>query len=237
MDRKILLSIFVLALLILPVSSASAQTTTLSASPAPRDLLINKVASKTANLKDTAKERLAQANTLKTQAASREASMAGKVASISGTLRAKLQSFRDKKKAATIERISDAITKINQRRSSQMLQHVDTMNSLANRTESRAISAQEAGTDVSLAMSEIQMAKTELAKAKTAVEDQSKKTYDINIASESGAKVAVKSTRDLLEQDLKATHGLVKEARRVLINALTKLAQSLGEGGTTNGTN
>lgn len=233
MNKKILLSLFIFTVILFPVSSVSAQTTT-----RPRDALINRIASKSAEPTATnSADRVTAQTNARPQVASREASPAGRIASGSAALRAKLQTFRDKKKAATIERINEAISRINQRRSSQMLQHVDVMNGILSKAESKVVAIQGAGQDVSMVMGDIQTAKAELAKAKTAVEDQSKKTYDINIASESGAKAAVKSTRDLLEQDLKATHGLVKEARRVLINAITKLAQSLGEGGTANGTN
>ena len=228
MSKKTLLALFLFSFVILtfPLTEVSAQTASAEAKTS-RTLLMERAASREANAK-TAKTM--QAEGLKPMLASREASMAGKMASGSAALREKLQMFKDKKKATIIERINENFAKINQRRSGQMMQHVDTLQTIASKAESRATSAQEAGTDISAVMTELRSVQTEISKAKSAVEAQSKKTYEITIASESGAKAAVKSTRDLLEQDLKSTHNLVKEARRLLMNVITKLGQAVGEG-------
>ena len=167
--------------------------------------------------------------TAKERAASKAADLRPLVASGGGTLRDKLKTFKDQKKAALIERISQTFVNINQRRTSEMLRHIDTMNMILSKAQDRATTAQSAGTDVSAATTDMTSASNALANAKTAVEGQSKKTYDIKIASESGARADVKLMRDALEKDLKSTHELVAESRRILINAIVKLAQSLGE--------
>jgi len=160
------------------------------------------------------------------------ANLRDKVATRGAMLKEKLAMFKDKRKATTIERISTSLTNVNQKRTSAMMQHVDVLMGVLAKAEDRLLEAETSGTDVTSVKTELGLSKTALANAKTAVEEQSKKTYEIKISTESAAKAEVKQTRDLLEQDLKATHGLLKESRRIMINALTKMSQLLG-GGTT----
>jgi hypothetical protein len=166
--------------------------------------------------------------------ASTAANLRDKVASRGALLREKLATFKDKRKVTIIERISTSLTNINQRRTSAMMQHVDVLMGILSKAESRLLEAETSGIDVAAVKTELGLGKTALANAKTAVEEQSKKTYEIKISTESAAKAETKQTRDLLEQDLKATHGLLKESRRIMINALTKMSQLMGGGTQTN---
>jgi hypothetical protein len=167
--------------------------------------------------------------TAKEKMASKAADVRPLVASGSGTLRDKLKTFKDQKKAVIIERISQTLANINQRRTAEMLRHVDTMNGILGKAQDRANASNGEGKDVSSVTTDFTSASNALANAKTAVETQSKKTYDIKISSESGARADVRLTRDALQKDLKSTHELVSEARRTLINAIIKLAQVTGE--------
>lgn len=231
MSKKYLFSLLVLSILLLPSAvfaetksaSSSAKTPAVERRLAQETLIKEKQASK--------------AGEIRQKIASKEANMKEKVASRVATLKDKLAAFKDKRKVAAVERISTNLTNVNQRRTSQMMKHVDTLMGILTRAEEHVVSGQAAGSDVSAVTTELGLSKTALANAKVAVEVQSKKTYEIQVASESGIRADAKESRDMLEADLKATHGLVKEARRVLINALVKLSQTMGGGTPTNESN
>lgn len=202
--------------------TTTASTTTISPSKSPMA---------SASPKTTAAPLKKVAEVMKDKTASKGADLKEKlmVASGGGTLKDKLKAFRDQKKADIIERISKSLATVNQKRTSEMLRHIDTMNGILAKAQDRASAASGEGKDTSGVVSDLTSATNALANAKTAVETQSKKSYDIKISSESGAKADVRLTRDALQKDLKSTHELVAEARRTLINALIKLAQALGE--------
>jgi len=211
MSKKYLFSLLVLSVLLLP-SAVFAQVK--SATPSARIPAVEK--------------RMAQQALIQDKQASKAGEVRQKIASRAATLKDKLAVFKDKRKASAVERISTNLTNVNQRRTSQMMQHVDTLTGILTKAEERVVTAQGAGNDVLAISAELGLSKTALANAKLAVDVQSKKTYEIQVASESGIRADAKESRDMLHADLKATHGLVKEARRALINALVKLGQAIG---------
>lgn len=140
-------------------------------------------------------------------------------------LKAKLQTFKDKKKAATVERVNTTLAMINKKQTDQMLKHLDKMSELLSRLETRVSS--QSGKDTTQATKAIADAKTSISTARTAVQAQQAKDYTITATSEVKVKDDAKKERDLLHTDLSSTRGLVIKAKQAVANAIQVAATTL----------
>lgn len=150
-----------------------------------------------------------------------------KIASHAATLHAKLQTFRDQKKAAIIDQINTTLAGINKTRTTEMTAHLDMMSAIVTKLEAR-VTGVGTGKDTASASAAITSAKTAIDTARTAVTTQAGNDYTITVTSETVARVQVKATRDKLFKDLSTTHGLVVAARQAVANAISTASTLLG---------
>lgn len=159
---------------------------------------------------ETRKEIVAQkVDTLKERMATKEAA-----------LKAKLDAFRDRKKATAAARISENLNKINDKQTSQMLKHLDKMTSILNRLEDRVNRGTPDIKDAALAQTAIADAEAAITTASSAVKAQSEKEYTLSVSSESKVRTDAKGTRDQLHTDLRAVRKLVIDAKQAVANAI-----------------
>lgn len=174
---------------------------------------------------------------LEVKTASREARMEERkenMASRAGALKARLQAFKDKTKAITAERVSDNLTKINKQRTAEMNKQLDKMSGLVARLEKRVAEVKLKGTDTTVVESSIAKVKEAITSARSAVKAQSEKDYTITVSSETNIKTDVKSSRNLLYNDLNAVHMQIVSVRKQLSETISLAASSLK--GVGNGT-
>jgi hypothetical protein len=131
------------------------------------------------------------------------------IASRSAELKARLALFKDKRKAALAEKISTNLNKINERITTQMLEHLTQI--------AKVLAKAEAKDEADPSVVE---AKTAVTTATDAVEAQQQKDYTISIATESAARASVKAKRDELHTDLMSVHDLIMEARKATATAI-----------------
>ena len=128
-----------------------------------------------------------------------------KMATKEAALKAKLETFRDKKKAEVADRVNSNLNQINEKQTMQMLKHLDKMSALLTKLETR--------TGGSTAIIDT---KASIASATAAVKDQAAKDYTITITSESAVKKDAKKVRDALHTDLKNVRKLVIDAKQAV---------------------
>lgn len=157
-----------------------------------------------------------------------------KVASREAMLKEKLQKFRDKKKAAVVERINTNLEQMNARRTQQMLSMLNKMSDILTRLETRISESKDATKDFTQARSEITTAKTAISVAKSSVEAQMKKEYTVTVTSETKSKDDVTLARNGLSNDLKVSHDLVVAARQAVAKAISTTVSTV-KGGASNG--
>lgn len=135
-----------------------------------------------------------------------------KIASKEAVLKAKLDAFKDKRKAEIAQRVSSNLNKINAKRTEQMTKNLQVMTNILGRLESKATGAS--------ASAEIAKAKDAIASAQSAVTAQSEKDYTVTVTTENKIRVDTKAKRDQLMKDLQATRKLVIDAKQSLANAI-----------------
>lgn len=158
------------------------------------------------NKKENVQERI---TTLKERTASGEAQ-----------LKEKLQKFRDKKKADIAERINTNLNEINQKRTEQILKHLDKMSSILDRLEARVREKAPDIKDATAARAAVASARGTIATAKAEAKMQAEKDYTIQVSTERRIKTDVKKTRDELHTDLTALRSLVTNAKQAVTNAI-----------------
>lgn len=147
-------------------------------------------------------------------------------------LKARLQAFKDKKKAEITERVSNNLSKINKNRTDHFLKFLDKAAGVLNKLETRVNGT--VGKDTTSAKAAIADARVALASAKAAVQAQAAKDYTITVSSETKVRSDVTSVRDRLHQDLQAIRKQVVDAKQSVANAIKVASTSLG--GNKNGT-
>lgn len=216
MKKFVIAQVFTLSLLIIP-NIASAQTTNTSTSVRPTAMMLRE---KTLNMP---------------QNASREAVLAPKMmlrkentASIGAILKQRLQTFKNKEKAKLVEMVSQNLTIINQNRTAQMLQNLNTMSQLLSKLETRVGSASTSGKDITAITSSIAQARIAISSASAAVNTQAAKEYGITVSTESTVNKDAQIARNSLFNDLKATYDNVVAARNSVKNAITTAISTFG---------
>lgn len=137
-----------------------------------------------------------------------------KMASREAALKAKLEKFKDKKKAEVADRVNTNLNEINQKQTEQMLKHLDKMSALLTKLGSSG--------------SSISDAKTAIASASAAARAQAEKDYTITITAESAVKKDAQKVRDALHTDLRNVRKQVIAAKQAVANAI-RTVRSKGE--------
>lgn len=146
-----------------------------------------------------------------------------KIASREAAFKNKLSKFRDKDKAALVERINTTLSQINQKRTADMTNYVNRMSEILSKVEARAGSNSDASASAAIAN-----AKASITSAKQAVESQAQNDYTIEVSSESTVRADAKKARDKLHEDLQATRKTVVDAKQAVAEAIRSVAKSLG---------
>ena len=153
-------------------------------------------------------------------------------------LKVKLQSIKDERKKAAVERIDARLGEINANRMNELTKALDKIEGVLRRVSDRADRAVDKGIDVAAVKTAVTQADTAIASARSAVTAQTGKTYPLAVAGEATLRMDVKSSRDALEKDLRAVREAVKAAHEAVRNAAVTLAQTprINEVPTTMGT-
>lgn len=148
-----------------------------------------------------------------------------KMASREGALKAKLQKFKDQKKANLAERINTNLNIISQNHIRMWEKHLNTMSAITDKLENRVNQGTPDIKDPEAAREAISLARTAIASASSAVSLQALNDYTINITSESRIRTAAKLQRDKLHKDISSVRKLVIEAKQKVAGAV-RIAKS-----------
>lgn len=151
-------------------------------------------------------------------------------ASQAAALRAKLLSFRNKQKAAIVDRVNTNLANINLKRTEEMMRHLDLLSNIITTLETRVNAV--TGKDTTSAKTAIAAAKVAIDSARQAVTAQQSKDYTITVTSETNVKADVLKERLALLNDLEADHQLIVAARQAVAAAISATAEL---GGISNG--
>jgi len=158
------------------------------------------------------------------------ATMREKLASKEAALKLKLQTFRDQKKATAAARISTNLNQINQKQTTQMQKHLDTMTSILDRLETRVNQPTSDIKDPASAKAAIASVRETIATASAAVSAQAQKDYTIQVTSESRIGIDAKAQRDKLRTDILVLRKAVIDAKQAVANAIRVAKSGLKEG-------
>lgn len=133
----------------------------------------------------------------------------------------KLQEIKDQKKQNLVQKISDKINEINQKKTTQMMEVLDKMGKILDRIESEATLG-DFGTLGSLGSLEnlIKNARSAIETAKTAVQAQQEKEYVVLITTEGNLRINVGQTVSMMENDVRTTRQKVIDARKAVFDAV-----------------
>lgn len=151
--------------------------------------------------------------------------MKAKIASREAAVKAKLQQFKDQRKASIALRVNTNLNKINQNQTDQMLKHLDKMTALLDKLEARVSSNSPDIKNPAAANQAISDAREAVANAKTAVQAQAQKDYTLQVSTETKIRTDAKSMRDQLHTDLSAVRKQVIAAKQKVADAV-RIAKS-----------
>lgn len=148
------------------------------------------------------------------------ANMREKLASKEAVLRARLQTFKDQKKATAAARISTNLNKINQNQTTQMQRHLDLMSTILEKLESRVNQPTPDIKDPAAAKAAIASARAVIATASTAVSTQAQKDYTVQATNENRIRIDAQAMRNKLHTDILALRKIVIDAKQTVANAI-----------------
>lgn len=143
-----------------------------------------------------------------------------RIASKEAVLKARLEQFRDQKKAEITERVSNNLNRINEKHTQMMLKFLDRASVILGKLEVRVSSGASDIKDAEVAKGAIASAKDVIASASAAVNAQAEKDYTIEVTSESRVKTDAQASRKLLHDDLQAVRKIVIDAKQAVANAI-----------------
>ncbi len=159
---------------------------------------------------------------------------------IRSNVQSKIRQFKDQNRQKSAEKIIRQTNHINKTLTNHFNNVLDKLEFILNKVDSRAKKAAINGQDVSSVNTAIQKAKEAIAAARTAVANQSKKTYDIDVSTitqdpsaPDGQNALVstfreqfQSLRDQLKQDLFSLRdGAVKNAKNAVQDTFKALSK------------
>lgn len=202
----IFLGIFLLVVFVYPVNAVTTDTA-VSANATEG------AATKAQRLQD-------RINTKKENLSNKIAEVKDKQASRAAVLKAKLQVFRNQKKAEITEKVSINLNAINKNRTNQMQNHLDRMSVLLDKLQVRVDQQTADIKDLSLVRSAIASAEAAIATASAAVSAQAQKDYTVSITSEAKVRADVKAQRDKLHSDLLVLRKIIIDAKQSVASAI-----------------
>ncbi|MBI2051847.1 hypothetical protein HYT33_03750 [Candidatus Roizmanbacteria bacterium] len=139
--------------------------------------------------------------------------------------RQKLKEIRDKRKQAVVERIDTKMTKVNERRTSRWVEVLNKLSSIMERLQKKTDDAKTQGKDTKAAEDAIFKANDAIATAQSTVSSQAGREYVIELGEESAVRGAVGAVVNQLQQDLRATHKAVVDAKQAVMNVSGEVAK------------
>ena len=146
----------------------------------------------------------------------RKAAMASREAA----LKARLDAFKDKRKAQATERVSTNLNKINEKHTQMMLKFLTRASEILTKLENRVNQATPDIKDMTAAKDAIASAKAAIASATEAVNLQAAKDYTITVTSEGRVKDDAQASRKQLHEDLLVVRRQVIAAKQAVSNAI-----------------
>lgn len=182
-----------------------------------------------------AEESTSPARTHKAIVQNRMEAVREKIASREAALKAKLQTFRDQRKAALAEKINQTLAMINKKQTDQMKKHLDLMTTLLNKLQDRVDRGTPDIKDKDAALAAIADSRAKIASTSAAVTAQSLKDYTIVVTSETTVQADARAARDRLHTDLFALRKLVIDAKQSVANAIRVAHSGSNKEGTQSG--
>ncbi|MDP3726865.1 MAG: hypothetical protein Q8Q96_00950 [bacterium] len=137
----------------------------------------------------------------------------------------RLQTIRDEKKKAAVERIDTKIANMNEVQTVRFTTVLTKLQSILDRVSQKVKAAEANGKDTALADAAIADAQAAIDKAKAAVSAQAAKTYIIQISDEAALRNSVGATTSQFKKDLRDVHKLIIDAKQAVQNTVRELAK------------
>ncbi len=148
------------------------------------------------------------------------ASMKEKLASKEAVLRARLQTFKDQKKATAAARISTNLNTINQNQTTQMQKYLDIMSGILDKLEARVNQPTPDIKNPAAAKAAITSARATVASASAEVAAQAQKDYTIQATTEARIRIDAQAMRDKLHTDILSMRKGVVDTKEAVVNAI-----------------
>lgn len=143
-------------------------------------------------------------------------------------LRAKLQSFKDQRKANLVDKINSNLDTINKRRTTQMTAILEKLSKIVDKIETKteeSSASEENKEKIRVQASDL---RASIDSTREAITSQSAMDYTIKISSESAAKADARTSRDALHKDLQLAHSLVKQVRKDVVELISSYGSLIG---------
>lgn len=137
----------------------------------------------------------------------------------------RLQTIRNEKKKAAVERIDIKIANMNEAQTIRFTSILVKLQSILDRVSQKASEAKANGKDTTALDSSITTAQAVIDSAKTAVSAQAAKAYSIQISDEATLRNSVGATTSQFRKDLRDVHKAVVDAKQAVQNAVGELAK------------
>lgn len=136
----------------------------------------------------------------------------------------KVKALTDENKKAALERITEAISNINENKTSRWAAVLDLLSGIIERIKTSLATLETEGTDVTSAVALVTAAESAIADASDAVELQAGKTYILEIEGETNLGQVVRPVMQQFKQDLRTTLTSILNARDAVRQAARGLA-------------
>lgn len=149
----------------------------------------------------------------------------GKIEAKRAELKQNLAKIKDERKKAAAERIYQELNKLNERAMNHFVDVLNRLEKTLGKIKDRTAKAETNGRDVAAVKTAISNAEQAITASRTAVEVQSKKTYDFTFDSEETLRLNIGKARQQLRDDISAVRKIVFDARDAVRKAAVALAQ------------
>lgn len=131
----------------------------------------------------------------------------------------KIKIIKDERKKQLTERIDNRMSTVNKNQTDRMTKVLDKLTEHIDKLQEKITQAKEEGVNVSSVESAVSSAQTAISSAISTVEQQSAKDYAFSITDEEKLGQAVKTSYDILSQDLKNAQQALVAAKEAVVNA------------------
>lgn len=137
----------------------------------------------------------------------------------------RLQTIRNEKKKAAVERIDIKIANMNEAQTVRFTTVLTKLQSILDRVSQKVKTAAANGKDTTAADATILGAQTAIDGAKAAVSAQAAKTYTVQISDEATLRNSVGTTTSQFRKDLRDVHKAVVDVKQAVQKAVSELAK------------